>query len=251
MEAGEVVVTRADGKRPFSCALHAGGGRQPVPLRFFRRLRAHVHLLAAPGASISGTVWAGRSWTASTCISMCARIPPGRGAVHGARDLVGEASPKACLRAREYASWRRATTTGFDEQARVRPEVLVESCAMSEAGSRTSWSSCAASGSHERARHHAHVGAGENHRRYGAGAQAWAETTYAKRLAFDCAKGAHDDERAAGGAGRAAGGDEDGAAARRPKVSHRVARHPATAEAAVCAGRPRGAYGGACRGGRA
>ena len=129
MEAGEVVVTRADGSVRFPARFMLVAAANPCPCGFFGDSERTCTCSQRQVHQYQGRVGGPLMDRIDVHIDV-ARIPPGQVLSTGH----GTSSAKlreGVLAAREYASWRRSTT-GFDERAR-QAEVLVESCAMSEA----------------------------------------------------------------------------------------------------------------------
>ena len=129
MEAGEVVVTRADGSVRFPARFMLVAAANPCPCGFFGDGERTCTCSQRQVHQYQGRVGGPLMDRIDVHIDV-ARIPPGQVLSTGH----GTSSAKlreGVLAAREYASWRRSTT-GFDERAR-QAEVLVESCAMSEA----------------------------------------------------------------------------------------------------------------------
>ena len=128
MEAGEVVVTRADGSVRFPARFMLVAAANPCPCGFFGDHERTCSCSQRQVHQYQGRVGGPLMDRIDVHIDV-ARIPPGQVLSTGH----GTSSAKlreGVLAAREYASWRRSTT-GFDERAR-QAEVLVESCAMSE-----------------------------------------------------------------------------------------------------------------------
>ena len=129
MEAGEVVVTRADGSVRFPARFMLVAAANPCPCGFFGDSERACTCSQRQVHQYQGRVGGPLMDRIDVHIDV-ARIPSGQVLSTGH----GTSSAKlreGVLAAREYASWRRSTT-GFDERAR-QAEVLVESCAMSEA----------------------------------------------------------------------------------------------------------------------
>ena len=129
MEAGEVVVTRADGSVRFPARFMLVAAANPCPCGFFGDSERSCTCSQRQVHQYQGRVGGPLMDRIDVHIDV-ARIPPGQVLSTGH----GTSSAKlreGVLAAREYASWRRSTT-GLDERAR-QAEVLVESCAMSEA----------------------------------------------------------------------------------------------------------------------
>ena len=179
MEAGEVVVTRADGSVRFPARFMLVAAANPCPCGFFGDSERSCTCSQRQVHQYQGRVGGPLMDRIDVHIDV-ARIPPGQVLSTGH----GTSSAKlreGVLSAREYASWRRSTT-GLDERAR-QAEVLVGSCAMSDAD-RAFMEKLAASGSMSGRAIMRSPGPSPTWSRF----PRWAAITYAKQSAFECAK---------------------------------------------------------------
>ncbi len=142
-------------------ALHAGGGREPVPLRLLRRRRACLHVHAGPGERLPEPH---RRAAHGPYRPARRRAPLGaaRRAGHGRGNVVGRHARRraGCARVRLLA-----TGAGRRRRGDGGPCSLVRP----RAGRRGLLRGRGASRPHERARHHAHARGGAHHRGHGGG----------------------------------------------------------------------------------